>query len=285
MGEARIFSAAPAKIFKFCELDFPFPLGPADGRYLRRAADGTDVAVVAIKALHSTRRSRRRGRRPARAEPGASEPDPVAITRATVIAAEPFADARAAADWLRSRTGRDEAAAEIEEALALLNAVLAAHRVAALDPHVRDVVAGHAARIRLGYGTGDEVAEGMWRDAYVIPPERTEPRRRRRMLSPQEEMAGMLTGRRPPGRPSEELLLRARLDLDHGRATEAALMARAAADALAAEGHPGADAEAAARLARAALAGGLSEGDVEELTQLVRTLERAVRRRRYADES
>ena len=55
------------------------------------------------------------------------------------------------------------------------------------------------------------------------------------MLSPQEEMAGMLSGRRPPAHPSEELLLRARLDLDHGRLVEAALVLRAAAEAMAVE--------------------------------------------------
>jgi hypothetical protein len=278
-------TSARGQLFRFCELDFPFPLGPADGRYLRRDDDGAEIAVVAVKAMHAPRRSGLRGRRPARAEPGTPEPDPVAITRAIVIAAEPFADAGAAADWLRSCGGRDTSAAEVEQALALVNLVASAHRVAAQDPYVRDVVAADVQRVRLGYGPGDEVVEGTWREAYVIPRERTTHRRRRQMLSPQEEMAGMLSGRRPPGRPSEELLLRARLDLDHGRAVEAALVTRAAAEALAAEGHPGAEAEAAARLARAALAEGLSAQDTDELSDLVRALERAVRRRRYADET
>jgi hypothetical protein len=105
------------------------------------------------------------------------------------------------------------------------------------------------------------------------------------MLSPQEEMAGMLSGRRPGARPSEELLLRARLDLEHGRLIEAALVTRAAVEALAAEGHDGEDSDAATRLADAALAGGLSPGHVEELADLVEALERAARRRRYADEA
>ena len=125
----------------------------------------------------------------------------------------------------------------MEQALELVNHAVSAHRVAAQDPHVRDLVAADVQRVRLGYGTGDDVVEGSWREAIVIPLERRSAATRRRMLSPQEEMAGMLSGRRPAGRPSEELLLRARLDLDHGRPVEAALVTRAATEALAAEGH------------------------------------------------
>jgi hypothetical protein len=240
---------------------------------------------VAFRALHAQRRSRLRGRRPARVQPDAAAPAPVSMTRATVIAAEPFADAGAAAEWLRRcETGGEHVAAEVEEALGLVNVAVSAHRVAAQDPYVRDLVAADAQHVRLGYGSGDEVVEGRWRDALVIPPERAGRRTQRRMLSPHEEMAGMLSGRRPGGQPSEELLLRARLDLDHGRVVEAALVARAAVEALAAEGHAG-EGPAVDRLARAALAGELSEEQVQELADLVLALERMVRRRRYAEGS
>ena len=87
------------------------------------------------------------------------------------------------------------------------------------------------------------------------------------------------------GRPSEELLLRARLDLDHGRPVEAALVTRAATEALAAEGHGGGDAAAANSLAQAALTGELSPDQTEELADLLASLERFARRRRYAEES
>jgi hypothetical protein len=218
-------------------------------------------------------------------EPGATAPDPVAITRAIVIAAQAFEDERAAAGWLRATCGgRDAAAGEVEDALGQVNAAVAAHRIAAQDPRVRDLVVLDVQRVRLGYGTGDEVVDGRWREAYAVPPERARRKSARRMLSPQEEMAGMLSGRRPPGRPSEELVLRARLDLEHERPVEAALVARAATEAMAAEGLAGGDPEAAARLARAALAGALSEADAGELEDLVTALERTVRRRRYASE-
>jgi hypothetical protein len=241
--------------------------------------------VVAFRALHAQRGSRLRGRRAARAEPGATAPEPVPVTRAVVIAAEAFLDAGAAAGWLRECGGRDAAADEVEQALELVNHAVSAHRVAAQDPHVRDLTIADVQRVRLGYGTGDDVVEGSWREALVIPLERAKRRTRGRMLSPQEEMAGMLSGRRPAGRPSEELLLRARLDLEHGRPVEAALVTRAATEALAAEGHAGADAAAAVRLAQAALTGELSPDQIEELADLLTSLERIARRRRYADES
>jgi hypothetical protein len=216
----------------------------------------------------------------------------VPVTRAVVIAAEPFPDAGAAAGWLRDCGGRDAAADQVEQALELVNHAVSAHRVAAQDAHVRDLVVSDVSRVRLGYGTGDDVVEGSWRKAVVIPLERAKRRTRGRMLSPQEEMAGMLSGRRPPAHPSEELMLRARLDVDHGRLVEAALVLRAAAEAMSAElaaagrgteahGHR----EQAAGLAQAALAGGLSPEQGDELADLVQTLERLVRRRRYADES
>jgi len=250
-----------------------------------RGPNGEEVAVVVFRALNAERRSRLRGRRPAPVEAGATEPDPVPITRATVIAAQPFDDAKAAAAWLAGSKKQDAAVADVEHALELVNRAVTAHRVAAQDPHVRDLGAGDPQRVRLGYGSGDEVVEGSWRDCYAIPPGRARRRTRKKMLSPQEEMAGMLSGRRPGALPSEELLLRARLDLDRGRLTEAALVTRAAVDALAAEGHGGGHSAVAEQLARTALASGLEPGDVEELEQLVVALERVVRRRRYADGS
>ena len=236
-----------------------------------------------MRALHTQRRSRLRGRRPVPAQPGEAGPEPVAITRATVIPAEPFADSEQAAEWLRRCRSRDSATEELALALALVNDAVTAHRVAAHDPHVRNIRPADVQRVRIGYGTGDEILEGSWREAYVIPPDRATRQARRRMLSPQEEMAGMLSGRRPGARPSEELLLRARLDLDHGREVEAALVTRAAVEALVAEGHGGDHSGAAGRLAGAALAGGLSPAQLEELEELVGVLEREVRRRRYAD--
>jgi hypothetical protein len=256
-----------------------------------RGADGEDLAVVVFDALHAERRSRLRGRRPRRVPPGAVEPEPVPITRATVISADAFATEAAAHEWLEScRASGDHAGEEITTAIGHVNLAVGAYRVCAADPYAGDVSREQALQVRLGYGGGSELVDGDWADAYAMPGLHGVSRReRRRMLTPEQELAGILTGRRPPAYPSEELLLRARLDLDHGRVVEAALQARVATDALAVElagGEselPEKHADAAKRLAKRALSEDLGDEEVGQLTELIVTLERAVRRRRYAD--
>jgi hypothetical protein len=257
-----------------------------------RGPDGEDLAVVVIDALHAERRSRLRGRRPQRVPPGAVEPEPVPITRATVISADAFATEAAAHEWLETcRASGDRAMEEIETALGHVNGAITAYRVCAANPYAGDVSREQALRVRLGYGAGAELVDGAWKDAYAMPGLHGVSRReRRRMLTPEQELAGILTGRRPKAYPSEELLLRARLDFDHGRPVEAALQTRAATEALAAEladGEsqlPDKHAESAKRVAKRALADGLGEADVAHLEELIVALERAVRRRRYAED-
>jgi hypothetical protein len=249
------------------------------------------LAVVVFAALHSERASRLRGRRPSRLPAGAVEPEPVPITRVTVIAAEPFGDEASARDWLALCGGRgDESDDEIAAALAHVNRAVAAYRASAADPHAHDVARHQTVRVRLGYGSGTKLVDGAWEDAVAMPREQDRPRVRRRMLAPEQELAGILTGRRREVAPSEELLLRARLDLDGGRMVEAAMQLRIALEALHAEltreGESGAEVasrvETARLLSESALAGDLSPDQAGELEELVRELERVVRRRRYA---
>ncbi len=221
--------------------------------------------------------------------PGDAQPEAVPITRVTVIDAEEFAGEEQARAWLGGCGGRgDEADQEVKWAIDHVNVVVAAYRVAAWDPHARDVDGGQALRVRLGYGSGAELVNGAWNEALLMPSDRGA-RVRRRVLSPEEQLAGILTGRRPRGFPSEELLLRARLDLDAGRHVEAALQARAAAEALAAELERDDTAtdtatrhvEGAGALGRAALSTGLAGEHVDQLRKMVAELERTVRRRRH----
>jgi hypothetical protein len=247
--------------------------------------------VVVFAALHTERSSRLRGRRPAKIPPGAVQPEPVPITRVTVIAAQPFDDEASGRDWLQRCGGRGEHGGdEIANALAHVNHAVAAYRVCAADPHAHDVSRDQAVRVRLGYGTGAGLVDGGWDEAIVVPGEHSRPRVRRRMLAPEQELAGILTGRRARVQPSEELLLRARLDLDAGRHVEAALETRAAAEALGAEleregtGKSTATHTATAtRLSKAAMSDGLSNSQLAELTKVLTELERYVRRRRYAE--
>ena len=64
--------------------------------------------MVVFAALHSERSSRRGDGAPAALPPGAVQPEPVPITRVTVIAAEPFGDEGSAHDWLERCRGRGE---------------------------------------------------------------------------------------------------------------------------------------------------------------------------------
>jgi hypothetical protein len=252
------------------------------------------IAVKTIGAPLKRERTVRRGarRRPSQAEPG-DEAEPVTVTRVTVIRGQAFEDGAAAQQWFAGCGDAEPAFREIAEALRLLNHAIHAHRVSAADPYVGDVSLRSVRRIRLGYGTGDELVEGRWHEAYTVPPAVTHGGRRR-MLSPEEQVARILGGRRPT-HPSEELLLRARLDFDQGRMRAAALQADAACAALAAElrGEEAAQqafdavrarGEPLARLATAARDRDLGDDQVSELGEVLLEMERVARRRRHAEE-
>ena len=159
------------------------------------------------------------------------EPEPVAVptTRASVVdVGEPLTGAASAAAWL-DRAGEPEVAA----GLAVLNRTLHAYRLATADPRAHGVRRQDALVARLGYGAGEQVADGLWSDAReLIEPA---PRgRRSRVPAAQARLAALLTGKQD-ALACEELALRARLDLDERREREAALQLRLALDAALAE--------------------------------------------------
>jgi hypothetical protein len=278
--------AAPER-FPFVQFEFAYPLGPADGRYVTRAeAGGEAERVVVLKTIGAPRRSQMR-RRPRAAEPG-GDPAPVPTARATVIGLERLASDEEAERWLDS-LARDDAAlaAHAADAARELNALLRAYRAAAADPYVRDVAPAGATAVRVGYGRGEEVADGRFTSARELPPpsERSRARRRTEALMPDERLAAVL-GRRDEAMACEELVLRARSDLDAGRPREAALQARVALEAALAE-LPAADELTAARdgVARAANAALSGEPDPElreAVAGAVAAIETALRRRRRA---
>ena len=102
------------------------------------------------------------------------EPSPAAarpgVCRATVVDVDVVED-EAARAWLEHAAG-DGAAETLDEALQSVNDALRAHRAAAADPYVREVLAGHALVRRAGYGVGFEVAEGRWTTARELPARR-----------------------------------------------------------------------------------------------------------------
>jgi hypothetical protein len=255
---------------------------------VRRENEGADVILFeklgAALRLERSRRSRAR-RRPARADAEDQAAEPVEVTRVTVIPGEPLEDTGAAQKWLSGCRDPAVASAEVESALRLVNRAIQAYRVSAADPYAGDVARAQARRVRLGFGSGDELVEGRWRDAVAVPLE-AEPGGRRRMLAPQEQLAGILSGRREV-HPSEDMLLRARADLDQGRAREAALQTQAALAALNAElqAEPlRAQGEVLSRLGNAALEGVLDDRQAASLDEALTQIERVVRRRRHSDQ-
>jgi hypothetical protein len=218
------------RAFGFVQFELACPLGPADGRYLRRAPGGEPERIVVLRTLGARERRLMGGRRP-QAVWEAQEPQEVPTVRATLIGAQPLDNADA---WLDS-TSHDATAREAEVASALgeLNALLRAHRAAAADPYAREIARWQPNVVRIGYGAGEKVADGRFDAAYEVP-DRRQRVRSGEGLAPQERLAAMLSGS-DRALVSEELVLRARLDLDAGRPREAALQARVALEALIAE--------------------------------------------------
>ncbi|HUB75416.1 MAG TPA: hypothetical protein VL977_00090 [Solirubrobacteraceae bacterium] len=268
-------------------------MGPPDGRYLMRgaddAADGPPTHVLLFATLGAVQRRRlARRQRDAAPEP---DPAPVSTGRATVIdVLAPLAGEAEARRWL-SGAGEEQ----LERDLAVLNRALHLFRLISADADLHPVGRRQALVARIGYGAGEQVADGRWHEAreLLAPAARS---RRAKVLEPQARLAAVLGGR-ARALACEELVLRARADIDHGRAREAALQLAVALDAALAElpRDPAASAiadrleelrgchEATAAAAREALAGPLSEGALAAVMHALGRLEAALRARSVAN--
>jgi hypothetical protein len=279
-------------LFRFVQVEVPWPLGPPDGRYLVRTegdSDGPPSHVLVFATLGAVQRGRLASRR--RTRDAGPEPPPVAVAtgRATVIdVGEPLDEPRARG-WLND-AGEDELSA----GLIVLNRALHAFRLVTADPYVQPVGRAQAIVARVGFGAGEEVADGQWSSAKELM--LAEGRRRRsRVLAPQARLAAVL-GARQPALACEELALRARLDLEQGRPREAALQLLVALDAalaeLTADAHAAelaerltelrAQREPVAAAAQAALSGPLGDADGQAVEFALGRVEAALRARAVA---
>jgi hypothetical protein len=207
------------RLFLFVQMEFPWELGPADGRYLLRAsADKEPERVVILETVGATPRRGRLGAR--RRPPVEPEPGPATVpsTRATVIDPVSVSAERQARAWLEQLDAEREA----HTAAATLNRLLFAHRIAAADPHVRELSPAQALATRAGWGEGEQVAYGQWSHARELRFRERRVRRRSAALRPQERFAALVGAREAPLL-CEELALRAHLDLDQGRPAHAAI--------------------------------------------------------------
>ena len=257
-------------------------LVPPDGRYVSRqpgAADDEAEHVIVLRTQGAPQRGVFRGRVPRRREDG--EVEAVPTTRASVVRAAPFGSREEADGWLASLRGSKGALdVEAARAAAALNRFLRAHRAAAADPWGRDVSPEHALVVRVGYGDGDLVAEGRYSAAYELP---RKPRssRKRDDLAPAERLAAIVAGREEQ-LACEELVLRARADVDAGRPREAALQARIALEAVLAELDEPLEADRAAvgAAANEALGGDPAPELQQAVEEAVASMETALRKRR-----
>jgi hypothetical protein len=243
------------------------------------------VLVLATLGAHQRRAlARLRSRRTAHPDPA---PTPVATGRATVVdVGTPLADEAEAKRWL---SGAGEV--ELDAGIAVLNHALQAFRLISADPHLHPVGRRQALVARLGFGAGEQVAHGQWTDARELTPTRRR-QSRAKVLEPQARLAAVLGGRESV-LVTEELVLRAQLDLEQGRDREAALQLLVALDAALAELQidPGAGAlaerleelrgqrEAIARAAQSALAGSLPASDREVVEHTLERIDAALRAR------
>jgi hypothetical protein len=226
----------PQQLFVFIQLEFPLAIGPADGRYLIRREDGEPERVVVLGTLEAgspragSPGSLAAGRRPRRllgsrrTLPTGPEPAPLRTSRVTVIDPVSLSADMQARSWL-AELNRER---EVEAAVATVNRVIHTHRIAAADPYVHEVSPEQALVIRAGWGEGEQVADGRWLHARALPWHSARRngggRRRDRSwaLRPQERLAALL-GARETILLCEEVVLRARQDVDHGRLAHGAL--------------------------------------------------------------
>ena len=232
-----------------------------------------------LSTLGAPQRARLGGRRPRPVEEG--EPEPVPTSRATIVRAASFPSAAEASAWLASA----DLESERDLAVAVLNRALRAQRAAAADPYVGEISADRALVVRIGYGSGEEVADGRVGEAVELP-RFAGGRVKRSMEAPEERFAALLGGREEI-HPAEELVLRARADLNAGRPAEAALQCRVAIAALlellkdsAAGEQIGAHREAVTAAANAALRGPPPGEHAAALEDAVSAMEKALKRRR-----
>lgn len=284
--------SAPA-LFTFVQVEVPWVLGPADGRYIVRGHAGEPEYVLVVGTIGApVRRGALHRRRARRAQPVSPAPPPSAATatRATLIAARPLAEP--GERWLQGA----DLGAEADRAIAVLNRVLHAQRVATGDPAVGPVTRARALAVRVGVGAGEQVADGRWASAVLVPAPSASGRTSRSAgLRPTERLAAILAGR-DVALACEELTLRARADADAGRWRDCAFQLRAAFDAALGELLPwSGQADIDERLAEladlrpavdeaatAAVAGGLVDEQIAALDRALGRLEAALRARTNA---
>lgn len=254
--------------FGFVQFEFTHEIGPVAGRYIieprdeqpqgeadpddsyapvpmgdelfgrRRGVATADVLVISVRGGEPVGGRRLLARRPQRAE-GEDPPAPTPVCVATLIrATEPFDSKASAETWLTACL-EDPASRErvLAQGLRQLNLAVRAFRVSSGDPYMVEFTGEDPRALRVGYGGAEEVAEGRWDRAFVVPAGERERESRADRLRPAEVAASILAGK-VPLLEGEELLLIAHRELQQDRPRGAALSARAAMQLLRSDAGP-----------------------------------------------
>lgn len=110
----------------------------------------------------------------------------------------------------------------VQAALVIVNRAIAAYRACAADPYVIEITTLDPRAIRLGHGVAELVSVGKWEEAVVVPPPPPIRLTRDERVMPTQALATVLVDKGEILE-SEELILRAVLDLEQGRPRAAAV--------------------------------------------------------------
>jgi hypothetical protein len=259
--------------FLFVQFEFTHAVGPHAGRYLVQptfigehsgdpaslervdarnqllagvghGVGASDVLVVGIVGAPAGER-----RRPRRARPAERETSPATVPLSVVTfvrGTSPFDAERAAASRLEeTRFSEAEQLRWVRHGLTVLNLAIRGYRTGAPDPYALEVTRRDARRIRIGYGTTEDVQNGGWQAAFELPPAPQSRSKRIERLRPYEAVAAVLSGKSEVLE-AEDLLSRASATeraeqlaseaaaepLDTGRVSELESVIEAAADVL-----------------------------------------------------
>lgn len=242
-----------ASHFLAVQFEFTHSIGPHAGRYVVAHASSVDDRGAALRSDALTRRQKLAGQtmaastadvlaisvnaapaRMPRLRRRAKEADvtgaaaEVPLLLATFIrGTNPLDRSRADAELLRIAEDDDAQQGWVAEGLLVLNRAIRAYRAGSRDPYVREVAQRDSRVTRIGYGTTESLPDGVFTRAAVLPPPYGIKASREERLAPSETTADVLAGR-VQMLEGEDLLLRAFMDLDHGRTRAAALQIRAA---------------------------------------------------------
>lgn len=232
--------------FPFVQLEFTTSLGPPAGRYLLQpvgagpaasimqgedpAIGSADVMVVRVVGAAPAKRGILK-KATTEAKDGVAARE-VSLTVVTVVrGTQLLADARTGDQLLATLKEPEAHTPWIDDAIADLNRAIVAYRASSADPFVMEVSRADPRGVRIGHGIGEEVFAGRWSKALeVFPPAQAKVPRQIRLM-PAQATAHLLAGH---GRvlESEELILRAQLDLRQGRRRAAAVGLHAGFDLL-----------------------------------------------------